>query len=192
MTDPSTSQPGATKPENQRSPKGIPRKYALTLIGIVTILLFLGVWAAILIQAVTAAQAGNVATIQDGLTVAGGTVSTLIASLTAAAIGFSIAEAKVENEEKLKALLAEPGTRSIVQTADQAVEVSQFKASDLADGFTPLTIAAILSYLLVGLAVLVVWLALDVLSPAIVSGFALSLIGWLVGAAGIVFEKGDD
>ena len=49
-------------------------------------------------------------------------------------------------------------------------------------------IAAIIVYLAVGLAVLLLWLAKGTASTDLIGAFALSLLGWLIGAAGVVFQ----
>lgn len=200
----------------------MPKRYALTLVAVAILALFIGVWTAILYQTVEAALVGSTATIQQGLTVAGGTVSTLIASLTAASLGFSVADAR---EKKLQDFLrdnppqaqtdaqrgrprialsrwgfggqretgATPssvGTETAEELTDSAREITKLRPSELT-GLTPMTIAAIVTYLAVGIAVLVVWLFYDAIAPEIVGGFALSVVGWLIGSASLVFETRD-
>ncbi|MDT0193976.1 MULTISPECIES: hypothetical protein [unclassified Arthrobacter] len=48
--------------------------------------------------------------------------------------------------------------------------------------------ATILVYLAAGLAVLLLWLAKGTASTDVIGAFALSLLDWLIGAAGVVFQ----
>ncbi len=43
-------------------------------------------------------------------------------------------------------------------------------------------------YMAVGLLVLIIWLVKGSASTDLIGAFALSLLGWLVGAAGVVFQ----
>jgi hypothetical protein len=43
-------------------------------------------------------------------------------------------------------------------------------------------------YMAVGLLVLLLWLAKGTASTDLIGAFALSLLGWLIGAAGVVFQ----
>lgn len=54
-------------------------------------------------------------------------------------------------------------------------------------------IFAIMTYMTMGMLVLVLWLFKGQASTDLIGAFALSLLGWLVGAAGVVFqtEKSD-
>ena len=43
-------------------------------------------------------------------------------------------------------------------------------------------------YLAIGLLVLGVWLAKGTASSDLIGAFSLSLLGWIIGAAGVVFQ----
>jgi hypothetical protein len=43
-------------------------------------------------------------------------------------------------------------------------------------------------YLFIGLSVLLLWLFKGTASTDLIGAFALSLLGWLIGAAGVVFQ----
>ena len=43
-------------------------------------------------------------------------------------------------------------------------------------------------YLAIGLLVLGVWLAKGTASTDLIGAFSLSLLGWIIGAAGVVFQ----
>ena len=60
--------------------------------------------------------------------------------------------------------------------------------SDVTARLSGRIIAAIIVYLAVGLAVLLLWLAKGTASTDLIGAFALSLLGWLIGAAGVVFQ----
>jgi hypothetical protein len=49
-------------------------------------------------------------------------------------------------------------------------------------------IFAIMVYMTMGMLVLVLWLFKGQASTDLIGAFALSLLGWLVGAAGVVFQ----
>ncbi|HEX9088459.1 MAG TPA: hypothetical protein VF867_13145, partial [Arthrobacter sp.] len=49
-------------------------------------------------------------------------------------------------------------------------------------------IAALMVYLVIGLLVLGVWLVKGTASTDLVGAFSLSLLGWIIGAAGVVFQ----
>ena len=48
--------------------------------------------------------------------------------------------------------------------------------------------AAVVVYMTMGLIVLVLWLFKGTASTDLIGAFALSLLGWLIGAAGVVFQ----
>jgi hypothetical protein len=50
------------------------------------------------------------------------------------------------------------------------------------------TYVGIAVYLLVGFAVFLTWLLKEQTAPELVIAFALSLLGWLIGAASVVFK----
>jgi hypothetical protein len=49
-------------------------------------------------------------------------------------------------------------------------------------------VAAVMVYLFIGLSVLLLWLFKGTASTDLIGAFALSLLGWLIGAAGVVFQ----
>jgi hypothetical protein len=60
--------------------------------------------------------------------------------------------------------------------------------SDVTARLSGRIVAAIIVYLAVGLAVLLLWLAKGTASTDLIGAFALSLLGWLIGATGVVFQ----
>ncbi|QAY74369.1 hypothetical protein ET445_14560 [Agromyces protaetiae] len=217
------AQRGATADVNDE------RDSVLGFIAIVTVGLFVAIWIWILILA------ANRQEITGEFVVAAGAVSTLLASITSAAIGSKIADVKNDQSDPdlVDGAAAMEQVRAIVTRHDQAMAevrsvdgqaaptgtdaaARQQRAADqahqaehelaalvspssptvslteVAHNLNWRVIVAIVFYVLVGLAVLVVWLVLDWTedSPDIVTTFALSIVGWFVGAAGIVFEGG--
>ncbi|WP_394551602.1 hypothetical protein ACDF64_12095 [Agromyces sp. MMS24-JH15] len=153
--------------------------------------LFLLVWAVILGASIGAAMNGETADIANEYVVAAGALGTLLASLTSAAIGSTIAVVKTEQSGKQResfAAAVEWTKDDDEASAAPIFEPQGFRISDVSERLGGRVKAAIAVYLLVGISVLVVWLFIDDLSPGVVSSFALSLVGWLVGAASIVFE----
>jgi hypothetical protein len=69
-----------------------------------------------------------------------------------------------------------------------AAGVLAFNPSGITGRLSGRIVAAIVVYLAVGLAVLLLWLAKGTASTDLIGAFALSLLGWLIGAAGVVFQ----
>ena len=163
------------------------RGVVIIVIAITILLMFIGIWAWILWRAVEDPSAS----IPNQFVVAAGTLSTLLASLTSAAIGAAIAEVKVGSE------LTAGDVAPPADTGPEALKEYRKRLADSRRSVNVVTVVqalswrtktAILTYVVVGLAVLAVWLVLDAASPEIVASFALSIVGWLIGAAGVVFE----
>ncbi|MFF2370298.1 hypothetical protein [Agromyces sp. NPDC058110] len=150
-----------------------PAGTVIAVIAVVMLLLFAGIWTWILVLSLIDAAAGNPASIGNEFVVAAGALSTLLASLTSASIGSAIADVKGQKSDGKGGSPA-----SSVMTVEKVAAELSWRSK-----------AAIVVYILVGLGVLGVWLVMDTLSPEVVTAFALSLVGWLIGAAGIVFES---
>jgi hypothetical protein len=149
------------------------RNHIFDLIAVLILLVFVSAWIAVLAQ-VWAYPAGVAegATISavprlalsSALVLAAGVLATTIGTQTAAALGFAVAE-----------VAASGGTGAV-------------SAQAVAQKLPLWTYVGIAVYLLVGFAVFITWLVKEQTAPEIVIAFALSLLGWLIGAASVVFK----
>lgn len=148
------------------------RRQMFNIIAAVFLILFVAVWLAVLLRVGTwVPVAGLTAPALNGaLVTAAGVMATSLGSLTASALGFTIAEVKREQAE---APAGSPG--------------NSFPA-EVAAKLSGRIVAAIMVYMAMGLLVLIVWLVKGPASTDLIGAFALSLLGWLVGAAGVVFQ----
>jgi hypothetical protein len=142
----------------------------LNVIAFAVLALFIGVWAIILERVWTydPTDTEPQLALATGIVMAAGLLATTIGTVTASALGFTIAEVKAKS-------LVNAGVSFNAQTVGAQVTTS--------------TLAAILAYIAVGLGVFFTWVYRESASPEVVSVFALSLLGWLVGAAGIAFKS---
>ncbi|OFI37520.1 hypothetical protein BIU82_09025 [Arthrobacter sp. SW1] len=147
------------------------RRQMFNIIAAVFLILFVAVWLAVLLRVGTWVPVGGATApaLNGALVTAAGVMATSLGSLTASALGFTIAEVKRGQDEA-------PGQSGGPFPAEVAARLSGR------------IIAAIMVYMAVGLLVLIVWLIKGPASTDLIGAFALSLLGWLVGAAGVVFQ----
>lgn len=147
------------------------RRQMFNIIAGVFLTLFVLVWAAVLLRVGTWIPTGGAAApeLNGALVTAAGVLSTSLSSLTASALGFTIAEVKRDHASGGGSI---PGVNPV----------------EVADRLSGRVICAIMVYMTVGLLVLVLWLFKGPASTDLLGAFALSLLGWLVGAAGVVFQ----
>lgn len=141
------------------------RSQLITLIGATVILLFVFVWGSVLISVwtYTPGDEGGVAPVGAAMVVAAGTLSTTVGTLTAGALGFTIADVKKD-----------PDRQVTVVTIGKQLNAP--------------TAWAVFAYLIVGVAVLITWLFREDVAPELVVTFGFSILGWLVGGAGAAFR----
>lgn len=152
------------------------KNHLFDIIAVLILLVFVSAWIAVLAQvwaypaADPALPAGAPVPVaprlelSSALVLAAGVLATTIGTQTAAALGFAVAE-----------VAAQGGTGAV-------------SAQAVAQRLPLWTYVGILVYLLVGLAVFVSWLVKEQTAPEVVIAFALSLLGWLIGAASVVFK----
>lgn len=150
-------------------------KNIFALIGGLILVLFIGAWLAVLIPlwqwtapdpaAVPPVPATPVV-ISSGLVLVAGLLATTLGTQTASSLGFAVAEVK----------------NNVTKTG------KEFTASAVATALNPITWVAVIVYLVVGAIVFFTWLAKEQASPELVVAFALSLLGWLIGASGVIFK----
>lgn len=153
------------------------RKQLFNIIAAVFLALFVIVWGNVLLQVWVFVPdiPGTPPKLNGAVVCAAGVLSTSLSSLTASALGFTIAE--VRREEQAGGAAA----------AGQAQE-GVFEAGGITTKLSGRIIAALMVYLVVGLLVLGVWLVKGTASTDLVGAFSLSLLGWIIGAAGVVFQ----
>ncbi len=147
------------------------RRRIFDIIAGVFLALFVLVWTTVLVRVGTWVPTGTAESpeLNGALVTAAGVLATSLSSLTASALGFTISEVKRDN--------ADAGAPSpLVSPADVATRLSGR------------VIFAIMVYMTMGMLVLVLWLFKGQASTDLIGAFALSLLGWLVGAAGVVFQ----
>jgi hypothetical protein len=151
------------------------RRQLFNIIAFVFLALFVAVWGTVLLRVGFWVPDGRTAAppLNGALVTAAGVLATSLSSLTASALGFTIAEVRhAEGADRNNTL---------------------FNPSEVTARLSGRIVAAIVVYLAVGLLVLLLWLAKGTASTDLIGAFALSLLGWLIGAAGVVFqtEKAD-
>ena len=147
------------------------RRQIFNIIAAVFLALFVLVWAAVLLRVGTWVPTGTAEApeLNGALVTAAGVLATSLSSLTASALGFTISEVKRDNAE----------------SGDSSALVSPAQVATRLSGRV---IFAIMVYMTMGMLVLVIWLFKGQASTDLIGAFALSLLGWLVGAAGVVFQ----
>jgi hypothetical protein len=149
------------------------KTHIFDIIAVLVLLIFASAWIAVLAQ-VWAYPAVDPATgiapalaprlaLSGALVLAAGVLATTVVTQTAAALGFAVAEVK-------------------------AAKGAALTAQDVAQKLPIWTYIGIVIYLLVGLAVFLTWLFKEPTAPELVIAYALSLLGWLIGIAGVVFK----
>ncbi|MUU72244.1 hypothetical protein [Pseudarthrobacter sp. GA104] len=148
------------------------RQQLFNIIAFVFLGFFVAVWGAVLLRVGFWVPDGRTVAppLNGALVTAAGVLATSLSSLTASALGFTIAEVRRDELQR------EPG------------RPAAFNPAEITARLSGRIIAAILVYLAVGLAVLLLWLAKGTASTDLIGAFALSLLGWLIGAAGVVFQ----
>jgi hypothetical protein len=149
------------------------KNHLFDIIAVLILLVFASAWIAVLAQVwaypTGVAEGKEISAVprlalSSALVLAAGVLATTIGTQTAAALGFAVAE-----------VASSGGTGAV-------------SAQAVAQKLPLWTYVGILVYLLVGLAVFVTWLVKEQTAPEIVIAFALSLLGWLIGAASVVFK----
>lgn len=139
-----------------------------TVIAAVIIVIFVGTWLAVLVPYwgynLDPAAPLPAPVLGSGLVLAAGLLATTMGTQTASSLGFAVAQVRHE-------------TRG-----------GAFTAQAVATRLSGATYAAIFAYLAVGLAVFITWLVKQSVAPEVLTAFALSLLGWLIGAAGVIFR----
>ena len=150
------------------------RKQLFNIIAAVFLALFVIVWGNVLFKVwvFIPEVPGTAPDLNGAVVCAAGALSTSLSSLTASALGFTIAEVRRE-EQSGSGGQAGAGT---------------FDAGGITTKLSGRVIAALMVYLVVGLLVLGVWLVKGTASTDLIGAFSLSLLGWIIGAAGVVFQ----
>lgn len=153
------------------------RQQMFNIIAAVFLGLFVAVWGAVLLRVGFWVPDGKTAAppLNGALVTAAGVLSTSLSSLTASALGFTIAEVKRDQASASRAA-GSPGGGDTVNPVDVTARLSGR------------IVAAVMVYLAIGLLVLLLWLFKGTASTDLIGAFALSLMGWLIGAAGVVFQ----
>jgi hypothetical protein len=155
------------------------RQQLFNIIAFVFLGLFVAVWGSVLLRVGFWVPDGRTVAppLNGALVTAAGVLATSLSSLTASALGFTIAEVRRdESEQDARRPSGSEGSSTVINPSDVTARLSGR------------IIAAIIVYLAVGLAVLLLWLAKGTASTDLIGAFALSLLGWLIGAAGVVFQ----
>jgi hypothetical protein len=149
------------------------KNHLFDIIAGLILLVFASAWIAVLAQVWTyapgAAEGETTSAVprmalSSALVLAAGVLATTIGTQAAAALGFAVAE------------VASNGGGGTISAQAVAQKLPLW------------TYVGILVYLAVGLAVFVTWLVKEQTAPEVVIAFALSLLGWLIGAASVVFK----
>lgn len=153
------------------------RNQLFNIIAAVFLALFVIVWGNVLFQVwvFVPEVPGTPPRLNGAVVCAAGALSTSLSSLTASALGFTMAEVRREEQS------------GSGKAASQA-QVGVFEAGGITTKLSGRVIAALMVYLVVGLLVLGVWLVKGTASTDLIGAFSLSLLGWIIGAAGVVFQ----
>ncbi|MEV7133879.1 hypothetical protein AB0N24_13420 [Arthrobacter sp. NPDC093128] len=153
------------------------RQQLFNIIAFVFLGLFVAVWSSVLLRVGFWVPDGRTVAppLNGALVTAAGVLATSLSSLTASALGFTIAEVRRDEEVR----------RDLQPGADAGVA---FNPAEVTARLSPRIVAAVVVYLAVGLLVLLLWLVKGTASTDLIGAFALSLLGWLLGAAGVVFQ----
>ncbi len=183
------------------------RRQMFNIIAGVFLTFFVAVWATVLIRVGSWIPTVDLIAppLNGALVTAAGVLATSLSSLTASALGFTISEVRREQEGSPPPVppappgrpdhLAPPAPPSRPgQLAPPAPpsRPGQPRGSvnpvDVMMRLSGRVVVAIVVYLTVGTIVLIMWLFKGQASTDLVGAFALSILGWLVGAAGAVFQ----
>jgi hypothetical protein len=157
------------------------RQQLFNVIAFVFLGLFVAVWGSVLLRVGFWVPDGRTVAppLNGALVTAAGVLATSLSSLTASALGFTIAEVRRDErdaEARRPAGPAAPGG------------TVAFNPSEVTARLSGRIVAAVIVYLAMGLLVLLLWLVKGTASTDLIGAFALSLLGWLIGAAGVVFQ----
>ena len=143
--------------------------------------LFVAVWGTVLLRVGFWVPDGRTVAppLNGALVTAAGVLATSLSSLTASALGFTIAEVRRDEREQEARRPSGPGAPGGAMA---------FNPSEVTARLSGRIVAAVVVYLAVGLLVLLLWLIKGTASTDLIGAFALSLLGWLIGAAGVVFQ----
>lgn len=157
------------------------RRHMFNMIAFVFLALFVAVWGSVLLRVGFWVPDGRTAAppLNGALVTAAGVLATSLSSLTSSALGFTIAEVRQAEASDRTARTAGSGPGSVP---------APLNPSEVSARLSGRIVAAIIVYMAVGLLVLLLWLAKGTASTDLIGAFALSLLGWLIGAAGVVFQ----
>ncbi|HJV99625.1 MAG TPA: hypothetical protein VJ617_11090 [Arthrobacter sp.] len=157
------------------------RQQLFNIIAFVFLSLFVAVWGAVLLRVGFWVPDGRTVAppLNGALVTAAGVLATSLSSLTASALGFTIAEVRRDERAAGDRRPAGPGAPGGAMA---------FNPSEVTARLSGRIVAAVVVYLAVGLLVLLLWLVKGTASTDLIGAFALSLLGWLIGAAGVVFQ----
>ncbi len=155
------------------------RQQLFNIIAGVFLALFVVVWAAVLLQVGFWVPDGTGAgpRLNNAVVCAAGVLSTSLSSLTASALGFTISEVRKDQ-----------GAGGSAGKDKGAEKPTALNTADVTARLSGRIVAAVLVYLVVGLLILAVWLVKGAASTDLVNAFSLSILGWIIGAAGVVFQ----
>ncbi len=157
------------------------RQQLFNIIAFVFLGLFVAVWGSVLLRVGFWVPDGRTVAppLNGALVTAAGVLATSLSSLTASALGFTIAEVRRDERDKEARRPSGPGAPGTA---------AGFNPSEVTARLSGRIVAAVVVYLAVGLLVLLLWLVKGTASTDLIGAFALSLLGWLIGAAGVVFQ----
>jgi hypothetical protein len=155
------------------------RQQLFNVIAFVFLALFVAVWGSVLLRVGFWVPDGRTVAppLNGALVTAAGVLATSLSSLTASALGFTIAEVRRDERDA-----------EARRSAGPAAPGGAFNPSEVTARLSGRIVAAVVVYLAVGLLVLLLWLVKGTASTDLIGAFALSLLGWLIGAAGVVFQ----
>jgi len=160
------------------------RQQLFNIIAFVFLGLFVAVWGSVLLRVGLWVPDGRTAAppLNGALVTAAGVLATSLSSLTASALGFTIAEVRRDERDE------EDARRARAPGAPGTGTATGFNPAEITSRLSGRIVAAVMVYLAVGLLVLLLWLVKGTASTDLIGAFALSLLGWLIGAAGVVFQ----
>ncbi|MCU1518211.1 MAG: hypothetical protein JWQ75_2932 [Pseudarthrobacter sp.] len=154
------------------------RQQLFNIIAMVFLGLFVAVWGSVLLRVGFWVPDGRTVAppLNGALVTAAGVLATSLSSLTASALGFTIAEVRRDERDAEAARKSAPAN------------TAAFSPGEVTARLSGRIIAAVVVYLAMGLLVLLLWLVKGTAATDLIGAFALSLLGWLIGAAGVVFQ----
>lgn len=146
------------------------RENLIKLVGAVIVVLFVSVWAYVLIRTwgYTPTTADPKLILGASVVTGAGALATAVGALTASSLGFSVAEVQKDNT------------------------ATGIKLSKVGDSVGAGVGWAILAYVVIGVAVFWTWFAAEEKSPEVLNAFGVSVLGWLLGGASAFFRTTPD